>query len=168
MPWRHDAVGDLVANILGSRPHVVVGEKRHRADLARSVTGCAVLVEDRRDVFRERRHRRFRRRLIGGPAGAGDRYAQDDCGRAKGKEGLHATTFRCFAFYFGPPDVTAGAFCDAGETRMPVYCISSQVSSPHITSTVGSGFERFPAELSYHAVDRILEPFGTCNGSLDM
>jgi len=51
-----------VANILGSRTHVVVGEKRHRADLARSVTGCAVLVEDRCDVFRERRRLRARRR----------------------------------------------------------------------------------------------------------
>src|SRR5688572_29902729 len=54
------------------------------------------------------------------------------------------------------------------EYRMPVYCISSHVWSPHFTAFVGSGFDLFAAELSYHAVETIRAPFGTAIGSRNM
>ena len=55
VPRRHDAGDDLVADVLRVRPRVLVGEERHRRDFARPVTARAVLVEDRRDILRERR-----------------------------------------------------------------------------------------------------------------
>ena len=45
-----------------------------------------------------------------------------------------------------------------------MYCISSHVWSPHFTSILGSGFERFAAELSYHAVERMRAPLGIAIG----
>src|SRR5687767_5184147 len=69
----------------------------------------------------------------------------------------------CEGFY-----LTMGVGACDGVKRMPVYCISSQVWSPHFTSDFGSGFALLPAELSYQAVDRSLAPLGTCSGSLNM
>ena len=43
----------------GARPNVFVGQERHRTDFTRPVTAGAVLVQDWRDVFRERRDRRI-------------------------------------------------------------------------------------------------------------
>ncbi len=79
MPRRHDAGDDLVADLLRVRPRAVVGEERHRRDLARPVTAGAVLVKDRRDVFREGRHGAPGAVLAGrAAAGAGDGCAQHD------------------------------------------------------------------------------------------
>ena len=64
------AVRHLIPDRLRPRPRVLVGEQRHRPDLAGPVAAHAVLVEDRRDVLVERRHvlRRLRRVLSGAAA----------------------------------------------------------------------------------------------------
>ena len=49
-----------------------------------------------------------------------------------------------------------------------MYCISSHVWSPHVTSLVGSGFALFARELSYQAVEIRRDPFGTWSGYLNM
>ena len=51
MPRRHVSFADFVANVLGMRPDVVVGQERHRCDLAGPMAGRAVLEENRGDVF---------------------------------------------------------------------------------------------------------------------
>ena len=79
MPRRHDAGDDLVADLLRVRPRAVVREERHRRDLARPVTAGAVLVKDRRDVFREGRYGAPGAVLAGrAAAGTGDGCAQHD------------------------------------------------------------------------------------------
>ena len=53
MPWRHRPVADLVADRLRPGAGILVGQERHRGDLARDDGTRAVLVEDRRDILGE-------------------------------------------------------------------------------------------------------------------
>ena len=57
VPRRHRALHDVVLDRTRPGSGVLIGNERHRRDLARPVTGRAVLVKDRRDVLGEG-HRR--------------------------------------------------------------------------------------------------------------
>ena len=91
MPRRHGAVQHLVAHRARPRPGLVIRDQRHRCDLARTMTRGAVLVEDGRDVFRERRRRRRGSVLRGLRRNAKGR----SCDRGGNEEGasqsVHAT-----------------------------------------------------------------------------
>ena len=145
VPRRHVAVADFVADRLGMRPRVVVGQQRHRADLSGPVTSHAILVKDGRDIFAECRDRGASRR---GRAGAFRdglfRARADERGaEAEGRKGdrralLHRMPPGCC-------DVAAGT---AGLKRSPACCLSSHVRSLHLTSVFGSGFDSF-ASVGY-------------------
>src|SRR5579862_476224 len=53
-PWRHFFSDHCGLNRFGPRACVGVSEQRHRRNLARSMTGLAVLLQNREDVFLER------------------------------------------------------------------------------------------------------------------
>ncbi len=55
MPRRHVAVRHALPDRARPRPHFVVGDERHRRRRARVMAGLAAFLEDRRDVFGERR-----------------------------------------------------------------------------------------------------------------
>ena len=80
VPGRHVSLADLVANVLGMRPDVVVGQERHRRNLARAMAGRAVAEEDRCDVFG-----------IGGCWRCASWADARPCLRAKGHRGPRAT-----------------------------------------------------------------------------
>src|SRR5262249_35640142 len=77
-------------NRLRPPPRILVGEQRHWRELAGSMAVRAVLEKDRRDVFGERRGRRFRRRRL--CAGADGREAQRRAERRRdyGRSSDHA------------------------------------------------------------------------------
>ena len=90
MPRRHDAGLDRVGNRARPRPRILVGEQRHRRDLARPMTGGAVGKEDRRDVIK------------GGPTGLclregwrsrNEPPSSDESGT--GESNSHRQTFYC-------------------------------------------------------------------------
>ena len=60
VPRRHVPLADLVANGLRIRTGVLIRQKRHRRDLAGTMTGGAVLVHDGRHVLGKGRDRRRR------------------------------------------------------------------------------------------------------------
>jgi hypothetical protein len=69
VPRRHDAgprsdAGPLLDGAR-PRPHVLVGDERHRRHAVRAVTVLAAALQNRRDVFRERRLGRDASRLRG-------------------------------------------------------------------------------------------------------
>ena len=55
VPRRHRPVRHLAPRWTRPRPRVLVGEERHRRDLARPMAGGALREQDRRDVLRIRR-----------------------------------------------------------------------------------------------------------------
>src|SRR5262249_46273382 len=123
VPRRHGAVADLVDDRLRIRARVFVGEQRHRRDLALTMTARAVLVEDGRDVLRERRDVRLavllRLRLRRRGADRDDERGRRDEERAARRDAR--------AHYFPPPGpLSPGGIGEAtGLNRMPLYCISS-------------------------------------------
>ena len=54
VPRRHLPRGDAALDRADPRPHLFIGDQRHRRDVARAMTRLALLLEDRRDVLRER------------------------------------------------------------------------------------------------------------------
>ncbi len=57
MPGRHDPLYNCLFNGRGPRPNLFVGDQRHGRDVIGVMTGGAILVENRRDVFGERYRR---------------------------------------------------------------------------------------------------------------
>jgi hypothetical protein len=150
-----EKTGKVVSGTFRTAADVLVGEQRHRRDLAVTVAVRAVLVEDRGDVLRKRRD------LVGRRGGACCRDRQDDDEGRRGDRQRGPDTHHLTSEPAGFGGVT-------GLNSIPVYCISSQVWSPHFTSIFASGLFLFPGELSYQAVETIFAPFGTWRGSVNM
>jgi len=62
VPGRHLSAGDLFADSFGPGARLFVGQQGHRRDVAGAMATGAMLVENRRDIFGERRRRRRLRR----------------------------------------------------------------------------------------------------------
>ncbi len=73
VPRRHVSLADLIADLRPVGFGVLVRQQWHRPDFAGAMAGDAVLEQDRRDVFGERRHGRRRRRRLRGLSGRHDR-----------------------------------------------------------------------------------------------
>ena len=93
-PRRHLAGHHLVLDRARPGPHVLVGDERHRRDLAGPMADDAVLVEDRRDVLRERRRLRPRRR------GRADCREDDDDDRSECSS--YVPHFTCLRNHISP------------------------------------------------------------------
>ena len=151
VPLRHAARQHLFSDSSRPRPCIFISGERHRTSPAIHVASDAPRVDEALDISRPRDGAvDWIVRLDGRERE--DRQGPDECVKTE----LHTGQ-----------GLIAAAGC-AGLKRMPVYCISSHVWSPHFTSIFGSGFDLFAAELSYQAVETIFDPFGISSGSLNM
>src|SRR5882672_3979938 len=88
-PRRHLAFGHDFANRLGPGAHVFVAQQRHRSDFARAMTYCAVLIQNRSNVFSESDGRRRLIRSAGRPLKQENRTEDDPGGRAPSQVAFH-------------------------------------------------------------------------------